>query len=402
MPVMLLLTQRIPYPPNKGEKIRSLQILRHFSKDFDVHLGCLVDAPSDWQYVQTVKEMCAGAYFARINPKIRLLTCQTGWLNGTPLSFSYFAHSGLAAWVNDVMTRLKPDVVVVSSSNMAPYVTSHPNPPPCRLIDFVDVDSAKWREYAEKGGVIMGYVHAREARLVLAQDRISAQWATANTLVSEAEAAIFRDLAPESARKIHAVANGVDSAYFSPDHSFAPLYDTSLPSFVFTGAMDYPPNIDAAVWFATDILPVIRNRIGNAQFYIVGMNPVSEIKRLAQQDGVHVTGRVDDVRPYVAHALAAVAPLRIARGIQNKVLEAMAMAKPVIVTSPALEGIDAALPGHDVLLADSAADIANLARQLAAGEIAGAPLGHAARKCVVDHYSWPARLAKFDELLGNA
>lgn len=399
---MLLLTQRIPYPPNKGEKIRSLQILRHFSKTYQVHLGCLVDEPGDWQYVQTVRDMCADAFFAGINRRLAMLTCQMGWLTGEPLSFRFFRHNALARWVDYVMTTINPDVVVVSSSNMAQYVISHPHRPKCRVIDFVDVDSAKWREYAEKGSGVMRFVYAREARLVLAHDRISAGWAQANTFVSDSEAELFRRLAPESAAKTHAVANGVDAVYFSPDDSHAPVYDPALPVFVFTGAMDYPPNVDAARWFANDIFPSIRARVNTAQFYIVGMNPTAEIKRLAQQDGVHVTGKVPDVRPYVAHAVAAVAPLRIARGIQNKVLEAMAMAKPVIVTPQALEGIDAAQPDRDVLLARTAAEISDAARKLVSGEIAGAQIGLSARECVTGNYGWASRLSKFDAIIANA
>jgi len=399
MPNLLFLTQRIPYPPIKGEKIRPLQILRHFAQKYAIHLGCLIDDPADFEHVETVRAMCADAYFAGLNRNLAMLTCQKGWLTGEPLSFTFFHDRRLAAWVDKVLTQIKPDVVFVCSSNMAQYVIAHPHRPKCRIIDFADADSEKWREYAEKGSGIMKIVHAREARLVLAQDRASARWADASTFVSEPEAAIFRRLAPESAKQIHAVASGVDSVYFSPEHVFEPLFDPAIPAFVFTGTMDYPPNIDAACWFARDILPLIRAQFGNAQFYVVGTNPSQEVQRLAQLDGVHVTGRVPDVRPYVAHAVACVAPLRIARGIQNKVLEAMAMGKPVITTPQALEGIDEAQAGRDLLPGNSAAEIADLACKLTAKKLDGTPYGAAARICVLNHYDWSARLAKFDALI---
>ncbi len=398
---LLFLTQRTPYPPVKGEKIRSLQILRHFSRNHAIHLGCLVDDPSDWEHVDTVRALCADAHFAGLKRNLAMLTCQTGWITGEPLSFSFFHDRKLAAWVDGVLAKVKPDIVFVSSSNMAQYVIAHPLRPKCRIMDFVDVDSEKWREYAKNGSGVMRQVYSREARLVLALDRASAVWADASTFVSEPEATLFRNLAPESAHKIHAVANGVDSIFFSPGQELEPVYDPGIPAFVFTGAMDYPPNADAVCWFAKEVFPLIRTRIDNAQFYVVGMNPAPEVMRLKQMAGVHVTGRVPDVRPYVADALAAVAPLRIARGIQNKVLEAMAMAKPVIVTKQALEGISAARAGRDVLLANEPAAIAELAGKLATGEIDGAQLGAAARKCVVDHYSWPAQLLKYDTLMAN-
>lgn len=399
MPDLLFLTQRIPYPPIKGEKIRPLQILKYLANKYTIHLGCLIDDPADWEHTGVVKAMCADAYFAGLNRSLAMLTCQKGWLTGEPLSFTFFHDRRLEAWVDQVLTQIKPEVVFVCSSNMAQYVIAHPHRPKCRIIDFADADSEKWREYAEKGTGVMKFVHAREARLVLARDRASARWADANTFVSDPEAAIFRGLAPESKTKTHAVVSGVDSVYFSPSHNFDPLFDPAISAFVFTGTMDYPPNIDAACWFARDILPIIRAQIGNAQFYVVGTNPAQEVQRLAQLDGVHVTGRVADVRPYVAHAAASVAPLRIARGIQNKVLEAMAMGKPVITTPQALEGIDAAQAGRDVLVANSAEQIADLAFKLATNRIDGVPIGLAARKCVVEHYSWAARLAKFNTLI---
>jgi glycosyltransferase involved in cell wall biosynthesis len=174
---------------------------------------------------------------------------------------------------------------------------------------------------------------------------------------------------------------------------------------VFTGTMDYPPNVDAVVWFATNVLPIIRRAHPNARFFIVGSNPSEDVKCLTKLDGVTVTGRVADVRPYIFHATASVGPMRIARGIQNKVLEAMAMGKPVIVTPGALEGIDAT-PGREVILADDAAAFANAAIRLTGpgggttpeGEV----LGQAARRLVLERYDWDACLTGFDDLMRPA
>jgi glycosyltransferase involved in cell wall biosynthesis len=176
-----------------------------------------------------------------------------------------------------------------------------------------------------------------------------------------------------------------------------PVFDPAVPTFVFTGTMDYKPNVDAVVWFADEMLPVIRQKVPAARFYIVGNNPSEDVQRLAQTDGVVVTGRVPDVRPYVAHATAGVAPMRIARGIQNKVLEAMSLARPVVLTSGALEGITAT-PGQEVILADTvdafAASCVALAQD---GDKAG--IGAAARERVLRDYDWGATLRRFDDLL---
>jgi glycosyltransferase involved in cell wall biosynthesis len=169
--------------------------------------------------------------------------------------------------------------------------------------------------------------------------------------------------------------------------------------------MDYLPNIDAVVWFATAVLPIIRQNLPGARFFIVGSNPAEDVKRLAKLDGVTVTGRVPDVRPYICHATASVGPMRIARGIQNKVLEAMAMAKPVIVTSGALEGIDAT-PGREVILADDATAFADAAIRLTgtdgATTAAGEALGQAARRLILERYDWDACLSGFDDLMRPA
>jgi glycosyltransferase involved in cell wall biosynthesis len=205
---------------------------------------------------------------------------------------------------------------------------------------------------------------------------------------------------PSRADHIRGVSSGVDHRYFDPELHPAPVFDTKLPTYVFTGTMDYPPNVDAVVWFATKILPLIRRIVPTAQFYIVGNGPSPEVQRLAQIDGVFVTGRVPDVRPYVAHATAGVAPMRIARGIQNKVLEAMSLGKPVVLTSGALEGIEAE-PGKDVILADSAETFAAACCRLATTSD-GAAIGAAARIRILRDYDWSARLQRFDDLLRPA
>jgi sugar transferase (PEP-CTERM/EpsH1 system associated) len=214
--------------------------------------------------------------------------------------------------------------------------------------------------------------------------------------VSEPEAALFKELAPESVAKIGFFNNGVDTDYFSPERSYASPYPAGERAVVFTGAMDYWPNIDAVQWFASEVFPQLRAKFADARFYIVGARPASAVQALAQLPGVVVTGTVPDVRPYIAHAQVAVAPLRIARGIQNKVLEAMAMATPVVVSPQALEGIEA-IPGTDLLLAADAAGFVAIVSALLT-EADGA-IGRVARAKVEQLYSWPSNLARIEARL---
>jgi polysaccharide biosynthesis protein PslH len=396
MPDLLFLTQRLPYPPIKGEKIRPLQILKYLTQWYDVHLGCLIDDPSDAQHVDTIRAMCRDIHVATLDRKVAKLTCLGGLLTGESLSVTFFRDRGLTRWVRGVVETVRPDVIFVNSGNMAPYVLDLPKRE-TRICDLADVDSEKWRAYAETTNGPMRLVYRREWGKVAALERRIAHEFDVSSFVSAAEASLFARLVPERAGHIRGVSSGVDHRYFDPAQEHPAVFDTALPTFVFTGTMDYPPNVDAVVWFATEILPVIRRSVPAAQFYVVGNGPSGEVQRLAGIEGVFVTGRVPDVRPYVAHATAGVAPMRIARGIQNKVLEAMSLGKPVVLTSGALEGIEAE-PGTDVILADTVEDFAATCCRLATGPD-GAAIGAAARARIVRDYDWSARLRRFDDLL---
>jgi polysaccharide biosynthesis protein PslH len=395
---LLFLVQRIPYPPIKGEKIRHLQLLQHLRKTHNVHLGCLVDDPDDVQHIATVREMCTSSHFAEIARARAKISCLTGFLTREPLSVVFYRDRGLANWVRHVMETVKPEIIVVCSSNMAPYIFDfRKSGTPC-LVDLVDVDSEKWRAYAQTGTVPMNWVYRREWHKVAELEARIARECDASIFVSDEEAALFRKQHPQFGNKIHAVSNGVDLDYFDPVRRFDAPYAMDTANFVFTGTMDYPPNIDAVVWFAREILPVICKSVPGAQFHIVGASPAPQVKALAAIPGVFVTGRVPDVRPYVAHATACVAPMRIARGIQNKVLEAMAMGRPTVVTADALEGIGA-VPGTDLLLANDVDDFAKAC--LACTAPGASAIGQAARRRVVQDYAWPQQLKKFDAFLNE-
>jgi sugar transferase (PEP-CTERM/EpsH1 system associated) len=245
----------------------------------------------------------------------------------------------------------------------------------------------------------MNWLYRYEARQLLAYERRVAREYDASLFVSAPEAELFRQLAPESTAKIGHFSNGVDTDYFSPDQPHADPYAPGERALVFTGAMDYWPNVDAVQWFAADVFPALRERFADLKFYIVGSRPAPAVQELAKLPGVVVTGTVPDVRPYIAHAAVAVAPLRIARGIQNKVLEAMAMATPVVVSPQALEGIDA-VPGSELVLAEDAAGFVDAVTTLLAGQDSAATaIGAAARAKVQRRYSWSSNLACIGENL---
>ena len=398
---VLFLCQRIPYPPNKGDKIRAFHILRHLARHHTVRVGSFVDDPADWQYAAPLRDHCAELFLVPLHRRWATLRSATGLVSNLPLSVPFYRDRRLAAWVDRTLARNPVDAVFVFSSAMAQYVPQGRERPPRFTMDFVDVDAMKWAAYAETKRGLAGWIYRREARTLLAHDRQVATRADVSLLVSDREADLFRSLAPESAARIHALSNGVDAHYFDPAAvPAAPRSDP--PNLVFTGAMDYWPNVEAVIWFADNVLPGVRARHPGAVFRIVGLNPDKKVLELGDRPGIEVTGRVPDVRPYVAGASAVVAPMGIARGIQNKILEAMAMARPVVVSPEGLEGI-AATDGREVFCTERQ-PAAFLERTLAALEPeTGAAIGAAARAFVLDRFSWDSTLSRLDgHIFGRA
>jgi sugar transferase (PEP-CTERM/EpsH1 system associated) len=388
---LLFLAHRIPYPPDKGDKIRAWHLLEHLSRRYRVHLGAFVDDPEDWKYCDKVRTICDSTYFAGLHPRRRKLGALSGLLTGDPLTLPYYRHAGLQDWVD---TQLRGGVgrVFTYSSAMARFVmqAGHAH----RVMDFVDIDSDKWRQYAKSKVWPLSWLYRREGERLLAWERQVAATFDASLFVSPTEAEDFRQLAPESAERVGYFLNGVDADYFSPERDYPNPYPDQAEAVVFTGAMDYWPNVDAVVWFARDVMPGLRKQRPNLQFAIVGSRPTPQVQALAALPGVRVTGRVEDVRPWLAHARVVVAPLRIARGIQNKVLEGMAMARTLVATPQALEGIDARV-GEEVRCATTAVDLVH--ETLAA--LDGPDLGAAARARVMNDFAWDSALARVDQLL---
>jgi sugar transferase (PEP-CTERM/EpsH1 system associated) len=391
---LLFLAHRIPYPPDKGDKIRSWHMLRHLAEEWEVHLGAFVDDAADWAHAEVLKGVCADTCLRPLNPSTGKLRALTGLLTGQALTLPYYRDAVLERWVRGKLDS-GIHAVVVYSSAMAQFVLDAQGVR--RIMDFVDIDSDKWRQYASTKPWPLSWLYGREGRKLLEWERRVARDFDASLFVSEAEARDFRRVAPESAGKIGHFYNGVDTDYFSPGHGFDNPFPAGCRGLVFTGAMDYWPNADAVTWFVREVLPLVRREVPEAGFYIVGSRPGDGVKALAG-DGVVVTGRVPDVRPYLAHAQAVVAPLRIARGIQNKVLEGMAMAKAVVATPQALEGI-VAEAGKEVFVAgDASAQAGALLRLLREPGTAG-DMGDAARKRVAADYTWAPNLARLDALL---
>lgn len=396
---ILFLCHRIPFPPDRGDKIRSYHLLRRLADIAPVHAGCFADDDRDMNFAGDMARITASQCVLMRN-RSRAVAGLTGLAQRQSLLVALFDHPRLHDWVARTLAERPIAAVVAYSAQMAHFV---PVLGPGRrfLMDFVDFDSAKYAAYGAQGRGPMGWINRREGRLLFDFERAVAARADVCTFVSEAEAAMFRAATGEGTDKVVALANGVALDYFDPAAAFAPVKPGEGPLLVFTGQMDYRPNIEAVDSFARATLPAIRAIYPGARFAIVGRNPARTVQALGALPGVIVTGGVPDVRGWLAAADVVVAPLRIARGIQNKVLEAMAMARPVVASPQAAEGIDAIDGVHFIVAADPAEEAGKICALL--GDPShGARLGRAARSRVEARYRWSETLGALPDLLFGA
>ena len=385
MSELLFLAHRAPVAPDRGDRIRSWHVLSHLAARWRVHLVALDEAGAAMP--EPLARRLASVTIVR-RTKSRARAAAQALASGRPVSLAAFDHPAVAAAVRRLLAERPIAAVYVFSGQMGQYL---PAGGPPAIVDWVDVDSAKFAQLAPAARWPAAALLRREARLLGGFERQVAGRVAANLFVSAAEAALFRR--GGGAGTIAAVENGVDTALFDP-RAVAPM-PLARPTIVFTGQMDYAPNVEAATWFARDVLPLVRRHRPDAAFAVVGRAPTAAVRALAGEH-VTVTGEVADTRPWLAAAAVCVAPLRLARGIQNKVLEAMAMARPVVATAAAAEGID---HGGTVRVADGAAALAAAVGALLDDPRAAAALGAAARSRVERRYGWEARLASLDAIL---
>ncbi len=393
---LLFLCHRLPWPPSKGDKIRSYHVLRRLAEHYRVYLGAFVDDPADWQYVAPVEALCAEVCVRPLPPwSVRWRALQS-LVRGDALTVGAYRDRVMQHWVDRLLSERKLDLVVCYSSGVAQFVMAQPQLR--RVMDFVDVDSDKWQQYAQINHGLKRLLYQREARRLAQFERTIAAQFDASVFVSAAEAAFFRQQVPTAAGKVHGIPNGVDGEYWDPQRVYANPYQPGERVVVFVGAMDYRANVHAAQWFAHEVWPRVFAQCPDARFYIVGSKPTATVRALGQLAGITVTGRVEDVRPYLAHACAVTAPLRIARGIQNKVLEALAMEKVVLATPEAWEGIED-FAGRQGCISDSPDVMATEAMHwLDAPQVARVPT---ARAMVLARYDWVRNLDVYESVLGN-
>ena len=390
LPRVLYLVHRVPYPPDKGDRIRAYHLLRWLSRRARVSLACLADEPVPLATTAALREVAERFFIVELGKWPRRWRMLTSLVRGRTATEGAFASpefaQKLAAWARSTCF----DAVLVSASSMVPYLRLPALADVPAVVDLVDVDSQKWLDYAAASWPPRSWLYRLEGHRLRQLEQPLPGRTRGVLLASPAEAELYRAFAASG--PIHALNNGVDLDYFQP----AP--PVAGKCCVFVGALDYRPNVDAACWFCREVWPLVIAQHPDARLALVGRRPVAAIQRLGRMPGVEVVGQVPDVRPHVAAATVVVAPLRIARGIQNKVLEALAMAKATVASPAALGGI-AAVPGKHLLAAATPAEWLEAISNLFGNATLRATLGAGGRAFVEEHHCWDRCLEPLGDIL---
>lgn len=393
---LLYLAHRIPFPPNKGDKIRSFHQVKYLSRKHRIHLACFVDDPQEMKHVESLKEYCADVRAVPLGGAAARIRSVLALAGETPLSVAYYSSKAMRYHVRSILESVPIETALIFSSTMAQFILEAKGIR--KVMDFVDVDSEKWLQYSSRFGFPKANLYRLEGRRLARYEERVARSVDLSVFVTEEEKNLFGERFPGA--RLQAVHNGVDLEYFRAGDP--PYADNGAPpKLVFVGAMDYFPNAEAVQYFAAEILPLIRREVPEVEFEVVGRNPSSSVQDLAKRDPkIHVRGTVPDVRPFLASATISVAPLRIARGVQNKVLEAMAMGVPVVATREAFEGI-LATPGRDLVVTNQPEEFAAETVRLIRDPTARERLGSSGKALVEGRYGWEASIASLERAIAG-
>jgi polysaccharide biosynthesis protein PslH len=389
---ILFICHRFPFPPNRGGKIRPFQMIRHLSENHAVTVGSLAHSNAEMEEGSGLRDHCVDIIAEVLPSPLRWSRAALSLFSTYPSSAAYFWSTRLERRLQAAASKENFDLIMVHCAFMARY--AFPLSGALRILDFGDIDSGKWSDYSHFRGFPLSAGYALEAQKLRRFEREAARQFDRCTLTTNGELEEFKTLGVPAPCTV--IPNGVDAGYFQE----LPADRHVSPVIVFLGRMDYFPNVEGISWFVEHVFPNIRRAVPEAMLRIVGSNPVPRVREFARLEGISVTGFVKDVRPYMADAALAIAPLRIARGTQNKILECMAMGLPVVASPQAAGGIHAT-PGKHLLVSAETGEFANQVVELLRDEKFRADLSSAGRAQVTQAHRWSQSMNILDQLLEN-
>jgi polysaccharide biosynthesis protein PslH len=387
---ILFLCHRFPYPPNEGGKIRAFNMLRHLNERHSVVVASLAHSQQELQTGKDLQSYCQEVVAEIVPQSLRWARAARALATSTPSSVAYFYSPRLQQKIADAWQSGSFNVLWVHCAFMAQYVPSLSGG--FRVLDYADIDSAKWLAYARRRAFPLSWGYGLESRKLRHFEKEVARHFQHFTVTTAGELEEFQSFGIDAPCTI--IPNGVDLDYFKPQ----PNQPSVAPVLAFLGRMDYFPNVDGVLYFAKEILPLIRRVVPDVKFRIIGSNPTAPVRGLASILGVSVTSFVSDVRTYLRDAAVAVVPLRISRGTQNKILESLAMGIPTVATGMAARGVQA-VPGRDFLVADTPQEFAQRVIELLKSPAFGAAMARTARAHLEVTHSWSAALHRMDTIL---
>lgn len=386
---ILYVCHRFPYPPKRGGKIRPFNMIRHLAQSHEVVVCSLARSPQEAEEGRGIAPHCAEYHVAVVNDTVQTLRMIATLPTPLTASASYFHSTRLARTIRRLLREQRFDLIFVHCSSVAHYV-QHVNDVP-KILDFGDMDSQKWFEYAQYKPFPLNAGYWWEAQRLLAEEKRLARRFDFCTATTRAEWQTLQDYRVPTPSDWFP--NGVDAQYFHPADG---AYDRDTICFV--GRMDYYPNQQCMFDFCTDVLPLLREKRPELKLLIVGADPSPAVRKLGELPGVTVTGSVPDVRPYATRSALTVAPLRIARGTQNKILEAMALGVPVVCSTAAAGGVDAS-PGEHLLTATTPGEYRDAILRILDDPAERARLAQAGRARVLSNHDWASSMKRLDAII---
>ncbi len=396
---LLFICSRLPYPPNRGDSIRVFHFQKYLSE-----LGVKITVLSpcydkkERQIIEYYKKEIPVSLYTSIQKNIYPKYLK-GLLKGQTLTLSHFFNEKISNQFKHYLKEQFYDAIICTNCVNAEYIIQNKkliDEHTKVIIDHMDLDSDKWQQYANRSSAIKKWIYLRESKLIRNLEKEIPFVSDFSLFTSKKEVELYKPFTP-SPNKLKVISNGIDTKYFTtPPKSL----NSKQTTFLFTGVMDYFPNEQAVIWFVEDVWPKVLQFLPEAKFYIAGMNPTKKVKRLSKVKGVYVTGFVDDIRVYYEMSDIYVAPLKIARGIQNKILEAFASNKPVISTSNSIQGIEC-IENEHVLIAETSEEFINQIKSLLKSKRLRENLMANAQSLIREKYSWKAQTQKLYDLIAN-